>query len=483
MILRSLLSLSRRDLLQGTGAALALGAPALGALAAASAPQRIELVAAPGRAALVGPGHGVGTTDVWCYNGEVPGPVLRFRQGARARLVVTNRLDKPTTVHWHGLRVPNAMDGVGHLTQAPIAPGASFDYEFDLPDAGTFWYHPHVDSSAQVGRGLHGALIVEEAERHDVDRELVWVLGDWRLDQSAAIDPNFRHPMDLTHAGRIGNTVTLNGRVPEEVTVRQGERLRLRLINAANARIFALDFQGQSPMIVALDGHGVTPHAPADGRVVLAPAQRADLILDVPAMPSGRSSVIDRFYGAAQAYRLVDLVAERGTAISRAARPLIAPAANPLSEPDLARAERIEVKLGGGMMDPRFQRGEITREKLMEQMRHGLIWSINGQSVPDHGAGHRHDPLIRLARGRTYVLAMDNDTAWHHPMHLHGHTFRVVARHGVATEHREWRDTVLLDPAERVDIAFVADNPGDWMFHCHVLEHQAAGMMATIRVE
>jgi FtsP/CotA-like multicopper oxidase with cupredoxin domain len=113
-------------------------------------------------------------------------------------------------------------------------------------------------------------------------------------------------------------------------------------------------------------------------------------------------------------------------------------------------------------------------------MRHGLIWSLNGQSMVDHA--HGHEPLLRLDLGRSYVFAMENDTAWHHPMHLHGHAFRVVARNGRPTAHREWRDTVLLDPGERVDIAFVADNPGDWMFHCHILEHQAAGMMATVRV-
>src|SRR5690606_8705650 len=111
---------------------------------------------------------------VWAY-GSVPGPVLRARQGERLRVEVVNRLDRPTTVHWHGLRVSNAMDGVPHLTQAPIAPGATFVYEFDLPDAGTYWYHPHQDSAEQIGRGLYGALIVDEHDPPAVDRELVWV--------------------------------------------------------------------------------------------------------------------------------------------------------------------------------------------------------------------------------------------------------------------------------------------------------------------
>ena len=111
-------------------------------------------------------------------------------------------------------------------------------------------------------------------------------------------------------------------------------------------------------------------------------------------------------------------------------------------------------------------------------MQHSGIWAINGVSADDHAL----DPFLTLNRGRSYVLAMHNDTAWHHPMHLHGHAFRVIARDGQPTRYREWQDTVLMAPHERVEIAFVADNPGDWMIHCHILEHQAAGMMGVIRV-
>jgi FtsP/CotA-like multicopper oxidase with cupredoxin domain len=111
-------------------------------------------------------------------------------------------------------------------------------------------------------------------------------------------------------------------------------------------------------------------------------------------------------------------------------------------------------------------------------MHNGLAWAINGVAAK----GHVHDPLLTLQRDRSYVLELINDTAWHHPMHLHGHSFRVISRDGKPTRHREWQDTVLLDPRERAEIAFVADNPGDWMFHCHILEHQAGGMMGVIRV-
>ena len=238
-------ALSRRGFLAGTaaaGAALSLNP------ARADSATAYTLRAAQGRARLVP--QPWGESDVWCYGGTVLGPEIRVRQGDRLRIEVENALAEETTVHWHGLRVPNAMDGVPHLTQAPIAPGESFAYEFDAVDAGTFWYHPHQRSFEQVGRGLYGPLIVEEANAPRVDRGLVWVLDDWRLTKDAAIADGFGGFHDMSHAGRLGNTVTINGRVPDTVALRAGERIRLRLINAANARIFALDFGDLVPQAI-----------------------------------------------------------------------------------------------------------------------------------------------------------------------------------------------------------------------------------------
>ena len=149
---------------------------------------------------------------------------------------VANGLDMDTTVHWHGLRIPHAMDGVPVLTQPPIPPGGRFDYTFTVPDAGTFWYHPHVRGSEQQGRGLYGALIVDEAEPPRVDRDVTWVIDDWRLNEANAISETFGNSMDLSHAGRLGNLSTLNGADSKVFAGRAGERLRLRLINTANAR-------------------------------------------------------------------------------------------------------------------------------------------------------------------------------------------------------------------------------------------------------
>ena len=441
-------------------------AAALGPRLAFSQSAARRLRAAPAQQSLVGAGNP--KTEVWAYDATVPGPELRFRQGERLRAEVENLLPVDTTVHFHGIRLPNAMDGVPHLTQAPIAKdGGRFVYEFDLPDAGTYWYHPHLGSPEQVGRGLYGALVVEEREPPAVERDLVWVLSDWRLDRQARITGDFMSFMDASHAGRVGNTVTVNGAIRDTFAVRAGERIRLRLINASNARIYGLRFEGHAPWVIALDGHPVEPHA--SERIVLGPGMRADLILDCAGSQGSRHRVIDDFYPR-RAYHLLDIRYSGEPAYARATPPVPRLPANPVPEPDRSRAERHRVRFEGGMM------GRMP----MTRMREGMAWMVNGRPFPEHDRSH--EPLLTLARGRSCVLELVNDTAWHHPIHLHGHAFRILTRNGRPEPREPWSDTVLLDPDTRAEIAFVAANPGDWMFHCHVLEHQASGMMAVVRV-
>ena len=431
------------------------------------------LRAVPARVDLVGAPHP--STDVWAYEGSVPGPELRVRQGETLRIAFENRLPDATTVHWHGVRVPNAMDGVPHVTQPPVAPGGGrFVYEFPVADAGTFWYHPHLGSPEQVGRGLYGALVVEEAKPLPVDRDVVWVLGDWRLDREARIVGDFRSFMDASHAGRIGNTVTVNGKVPESFAVRAGERIRLRLVNAANARIFGLDFRGHAPIVIALDGHPVAPHPPHDGRVVLGPGMRADILLDATGDPGSTHTVVDDFYPR-EAYRLIDLRYGARRDRGHAKEPWPVLPRNPVAEPDVDQATRQAIRFEGGMM------GGIPMGRMSSASDStASVWTVNGKGSAE--GDHRHAPLLKLDHRRTYVLELVNDTAWHHPIHLHGHVFRVLSRDGKPAPRREWADTVLLFPRSRAEVAFVADNPGDWMLHCHVLEHQASGMMAMVRV-
>jgi FtsP/CotA-like multicopper oxidase with cupredoxin domain len=443
-------------------------------------PDRYTLRAAPARLSMLGPANP--QSDLWVYNGRVPGPVLRVRQGDRLRVDVVNDLPEATTVHWHGLRLPNAMDGVPHLTQPPIAAGGGrFTYEFACPDAGTFWYHPHLRGNVQVEMGLAGALIVEEPERLAVDRDVLWVLDDWRMQADGQVSQDFGSMRDFMHDGRIGNTVTINGTLPDEFAVEAGERIRLRLLNVANARIFALRFEGHAPTVIAQDGMPCEPHAPQGGRIVLGPGMRADVILDATGKPGERHRVIDDFF-ARQAYEVVTIAYDpRKRARVRAAGPVPRLAANPVPEPDPGAAERHRIVFSGGMMG---MMGGGARGMMggMPGMGGGTtgVWAINGHSSTE--TDHSHAPLLTLARGRSHVLELVNDTAWWHPIHLHGHSFRVITRNGTRESPPPLVDTSLLPPRERAEIAFVADNPGDWMFHCHVLEHQASGMMATIRV-
>jgi FtsP/CotA-like multicopper oxidase with cupredoxin domain len=422
-------------------------------------------------------------TDVWAYDGKVPGPTLRVRQGEPVRIAVENRLGEDTTVHWHGIRLPNAMDGVPGLTQPPITPGESFTYEFTPPDAGTFWYHPHANSLQQLGRGLAGALIVEEAEPVAVDRDILWMLGDWRLRSDGQIASGFGNGMEAAMSGRVGNTVTLNGAVPTDEPVRAGERIRLRLVNSTLARIMRLRFDGHRPVIVATDGQPCDPHEPEDGRLLLGPAMRIDVILDMQGEPGRRYQVVDDFYDGL-AYLLVHLAYDKSPPVR--AHPMDAAfrlPRNPLPEPDLATAERHELALQGGMMGGGMMGGggmSGMGNMGMAGMGHAA-WSVNGISMTGDGhAGMK--PLETLTLGRSYVLTLRNETAWWHPMHFHGHSFRVVNRNGSPAPRRQWADTVLLEPKETVDVAFVADNPGDWMLHCHVIDHQTAGLMTVLRI-
>ncbi len=452
-----------------------------------------RLSAAKGQSPLLGTDRA--PVNVWSYNGAVPGPELRVRQGERLRAVLENGLDEQTTIHWHGVRVPNAMDGVPHLTQAPVEPGQSFVYDFVAQDAGTFWYHPHQRSFEQVGRGLYGPLIIEEAEPIKVDRDVTWMLDDWRLDDEGQIGGGFGSRHDAMMAGRIGNTTTINGKVPEPFKVRPNERVRLRLINAANARIFGLDFAGHKPVVIAIDGQPVEPHE-VNGPVVLGPAMRIDLIVDMTGAPGSRAIVNDTFYEGLE-YQLTRIEYSDASLRDRPLSTSVTLPPNPLAEPVLDAAQRHEVLFGGGMMGMMGGRrvggtassgssgamagGMMSRNGSRGGMMGGgmMGWTVNGVSA----TGHVHEPMLTIPRGRTAVLNLVNDTAWWHPIHLHGHSFRVISRNGAPTRHKEWQDTVLMPPQETAEIAFVADNPGDWMFHCHILEHQAAGMMAAIRVK
>ena len=470
-------NLNRRKFILRSVSTIAIFATPGKFLHAEEHPSRI--VAGPAMAKLVldlGP-----ETAVWAFNQQVPGPLLRYRQGDILSLEVENQLEVPTTIHWHGLRVPVEMDGVPFLSQKPIEPGATYHYEFKLHDAGTFWYHPHVDSSQQVGRGLRGALIVDELQSPQVDRDVLWVLDDWRLNQDAQIVPFSDNMRDASHNGRIGNVITVNGNIGEEFFVRAGERLRLRLVNVANSRTFALTFQDLNPWIIALDGHPIEPKSVQNDRIVLGAGQRTDLIVDVTGKPGEISSVVDSALGIDFAYELMRLVRNSDSSLplhSRPAPPALLP--NPVSKPDIANAERHQIVFEGGAMggmSGAYLNGEFKTMRNLAEL--GKLWAVNGK-IP--GNVHTEPPLLTLELGKSYILELINRTAFEHPIHLHGHSFQVIRNNGKLLNNPPIRDTVLLQPSENQEIAFVADNPGLWMFHCHILEHQNTGMTSVIAV-
>jgi FtsP/CotA-like multicopper oxidase with cupredoxin domain len=250
------------------------------------------LTAQAGTAQLAPAGYA--KTAILGFEGRVPGPTLRARQGSWLERRVVNRLDMPTSVHWHGVRLENGMDGVSGLTQAPIAPGDSFAYRFPLQDAGTFWYHAHHRSYMQVAQGLYGALIVDEPERPDIDADEALLIDDWRLDpETVQIRADFDNRHDHSHAGRLGNLVTVNGAFTHEGATPQNSRLRLRLINAANARVFRLGVQGMSAWVMALDGMPVAQPWPLNQPIDLAPGQRVDLFADITAAPGTQAHLVD----------------------------------------------------------------------------------------------------------------------------------------------------------------------------------------------
>lgn len=464
-------SVSRRELLTGAAALAVLGRAGGWAPAAHGAAGDGELLRArPGTARLVPPGYP--ETPIWGYEGQVPGPAVRLRQGERVRRRFANELPEASTVHWHGIRLANAMDGAPGVTQDAVPPGAEFLYDFVAPDAGTFWYHPHERAFEQMARGLYGALVVEEPDPPQVDRDQVLLLDDWRLTEQARIhEESFGALGDWSHAGRTGNWITVNGDGAWTRTVAHHERLRLRLVNVANARIFSIDTRGLDGWLVALDGQPLAklePPAP----LVLAPGQRADLVVDVVAGEGEKGLLFSR-----EREGTFILATFAVSGVARATRlpvpsPLPANPVTPLGE--LGRARHATLRMEGGAMG-RLRQAVLdgTTMPMRDLAARGKVWAMNGL------AQMPQEPLFAARRGETVLLTMINDSAWPHGMHLHGHHFRPLSPSG---EPGPLRDTVLTDPDETLRIAFVADNPGDWLLHCHMLEHSVAGMLTWFRV-
>jgi FtsP/CotA-like multicopper oxidase with cupredoxin domain len=394
------------------------------------------------------------TTQAWAFGGQVPGPVIEAQVGDVLEVRFTNRLPEPTSLHWHGLRLPAPMDGTD-MVQAPVATGETFTYRFRLPDAGTFWYHPHVDEVAQLERGLYGALIVRGPEEPELDAERVLVLDDVALDREGQIKPPGWWIEQ--HDGRQGSTLLVNGRHDPAVTMAAGQVERWRVINAASARYVRLSLGGRSFQILGTDGGLIEKPVTVDD-VLLVPGDRVDLAVG----PFAEGEVLD----------VSSLRYERRT-IARSRKQRLATLRIGAAAPSRAA---IPEQLRD--IEP-LVTGEVTPNRevhlgVRPSLKHGVTFVVNKQP-------HHRDRPVKV--GELQVWDVVNDTLMDHPFHLHGFFFQVLAVNGNAPAFRSWEDTVNVPPRSRVRIAWIPDDrPGEWMYHCHILEHHASGMMGHFEV-
>lgn len=460
----ALLSLSRAD----------TATPLLPASAPATEPviHEVTLEAKPRAVKLLGE-DGPSST-LWTYNDKLF-PVLRLKRGDRLRATLKNGLAEHSSIHWHGVRVPNAMDGVQYVTQPPVEPGQSFLYDFTLPDTGTFFFHPHCNESGQLGHGLAGVVIVEGDESRPFDHELVLVAKDWRLDPQGGFLP-FSTDSGAARAGTFGAVRTVNGARKFTASVPATADIRLRLLNLDSTRMMDVGVEGAEARIIAVDGNPLPALHLDSWR--LGAASRVDLVLRTP---KAGGKVLLRDYFPAEIFDLAELEAVGPDRQAGAFDP--APLhASDIPEPDLEAAEAQAYMFGPASdsiasfidtLDPNDPLSKVILDELCTAER--TFWAINKRSWPNDGHRNLPPPLARLEAGKSYRFMLQNATPHPHPIHLHGHTFKVLSssKRSLPVHHA---DTVLVLPKERIEIAFVA-TPGRWMFHCHILEHLETGMM------
>ena len=367
-------------------------------------------------------GGDAGPTPIRAFEGAAPGPLLRVKRGEELKVKLVNELVTDMTVHWHGVRVPNAMDGVAGLTQNSVAPGDSFEYRFTPPDAGTYWYY--APSRFIEDRALYGLLIVDEIERLDVDRDIALILDVWTLGADGRIDPN-----GAAH-------LTGNGVPSLDIPVSTNERLRLRLLNAARDRLLTVRIDRHVATVVAIDGQPAEPFPARDGRIALPPGNRVDLFIDATLAPESTAPI---FVG----------LDEREAPLARLVyRPV----------PPTRSTVRGEIKpLPENPLPARMNfAAAIKLDLTLDDPRH--------RPMP----GNFGRPLFTAAARQTVTLGLRNTTGHAQVVHLHGHSARLLDALDDGWK-PYWLDTVLAPPQRTTRIAFVADNRGKWLIESQVL--------------
>jgi FtsP/CotA-like multicopper oxidase with cupredoxin domain len=396
--------------------------------------------------------------NAWGFNNQVPGPLLRAKKGDTLLVRIKNSLQEPTIIHWHGIRLPSSMDGTGEV-QRPIEPGETFEYRFVVPDAGTFWYHSHANETEQMERGMYGALIVEDENDPVMDDDKVFMIDDMKLTAHHKFtSPKWFLPRFIErHDGREGDTLLINGKENPTIHMNAGQMERWRFINSSSARYFVLHLVGKEFKIIGTDG-GLLEHPRTVTEVLITPGERVDIIagpfnegetFSIESLPYNRMTFL-------KAKRQKFAIVTVGTAKpSVAFIPEILRNIEPLAPQDAPVNRTIKLSVG-----PSF--------------KNGLDFLVNNSI-------HANDEPVKV--GDLQIWEVSNTSLMDHPFHLHGFFFQVLEINGKAPEYRAWKDTINLTPKTKIKIAWMPDNrPGKWMYHCHILEHHAAGMMANFEV-
>lgn len=397
-----------------------------------------------------------GATAGFGYDGSVPGPLLRVKQGEEVKVRLVNKLDQPTSLHWQGLIGDNANDGVAGLTQKPVAPGASFDYRFKATAPGTYFYKPAIQphNVEQISRGLCGVLVVDEAAPPEVDRDLVIVLQDWKLDAKGALSEPFGEP----GAGRVGPLLTANlAPAPLVETAPPGGRVRIRLINACTARMAVAIFDGGAPRCIAIDGQACDPFQLVRNTAPMAPGARFEFVYDLPA---GDAPDLSLGLWAGQGkprLPVFALKAKGGKATQR--EPFTTLPANPRLPPEIRLGDARKLELA-----------------LEPPKAPGAQWTFNG--APQSYAGK---PLFSVKRGAPVSIGFANKSDAAISMHVHGHCVRLLHDLDDGWE-PYWRNSVIVAKGARKHVAFLADAPGKWALRSDVADQEAAGIAAWFEV-
>lgn len=469
--------MNRRDFLM-TSVAAGVGASGLGAAGFNLSAHQLLAAAPTTQALVVQPAHyqfraEAPTTGMVSLSPNAPPPVLRGKVGTPMRLDVTNATPDYTAMHWHGLRIPNGMDGVPYLTQMPIGEGETFTYEFTPPDAGTYWYHPHCMTMSQMAHGLTGVMVIEENADTGFDSEEVINLRDFRLNTDGSFLPYYT-ARGAARGGTHGNVLTANWKQGPVYDHGSGSLVRFRVVNTDTTRIYRLHLGEAKARIVAWDGHPVRhplPMPTKDAPLLVGPGQRVDFAVKMPDQESETVDLTAELPG--RQTQIMAQLRSVGATSNRNLSELPRLPQNPVEMPDLNSAEVHEFVFGW------TPEGNEPNDGYCGSLGY-TFWSINRTPWPGDAAKGT-GPLATLERGKTYVLRLRNESPNLHPIHLHGLVF-VPIRSNLRQLPPLLTDTALLLKDEIIDIALVADNLGDWAFHCHVIEHQKTGLAGYIRV-